>query len=348
MFRITVPFLFVVTLLMSACTPSDNSGSDKAADSDAAALLADALSATYPSHGARATVVDWEGNVLQTGDNGFTCMPTPPPIAARGATAPLCLDDVWLEWAQAWQNHQPFSTDRFGIAYMLAGDGGSSNIDPYAEGPTDDNVWTVEGPHMMLIAPDSSLLADISTDPANGGPYVMWRGTDYEHVMVPVKPGGVMPGAGPLEEALSAADTDMQSRVSVVDWEGKTLQEGDNGYTCLPTPPSLAARGTAPMCFENTWFEWADAWQNHKPVSTERLGISYMLAGDAGASNIDPYAEGPTDDNHWVQEAAHLMIVVPDLDILSDITRDPSIGGPYVMWDSTDYVHVMVPVADRK
>jgi hypothetical protein len=30
---------------------------------------------------------------------------------------------------------------------MLAGDNGSSNIDPYAEGPTDDNQWVVEGPH---------------------------------------------------------------------------------------------------------------------------------------------------------------------------------------------------------
>ena len=36
-----------------------------------------------------------------------------------------------------------------------------------------------------------------------------------------------------------------------------------------------------------------------------------MLAGDEGASNIDPYAEGPTDDNEWIREGAHLMLLAP-------------------------------------
>lgn len=351
MYRTTAPLLFAVALLIGACTPSDNAGTENGATAEAteaAALLADALSASYPAHAAGAKVIDWQGNVLQEGDNGFTCMPTPPPVAARGGTAPMCLDAVWLEWAQAWQNHQPFSTDRFGIAYMLAGDAGASNFDPFAEGPTDDNEWIVEGPHVMLIAPDSLLLADIPTDPANGGPYVMWRGTDFEHVMVPVKSTGSVPDGTPLEDALSAADTDMRATVSVMDWEGNTLQEGTNGYTCMPTPPPFAERGAAPMCLDKTWLGWADGWQNRKPFSADKLGISYMLAGDSGASNIDPYAEGPTDDNDWVQEAAHLMLVVPNLEMLSSIPRDLSVGGPYVMWDSTDYVHVMVPLADRK
>jgi hypothetical protein len=26
----------------------------------------------------------------------------------------------------------------------------------------------------------------MSTDPWNGGPYVMWKGTPYAHIMVPV------------------------------------------------------------------------------------------------------------------------------------------------------------------
>jgi hypothetical protein len=347
----TSPLVIAVTLLLAACASPDDTGSDDRTAPDTAALLADALSATYPAHAARATVVDWEGNVLQEGDNGFTCMPTPPPVAARGDKAPMCLDSVWLEWAQAWQNKEPFSTNQFGVAYMLTGDGGASNIDPFAESPTDDNDWVVEGAHLMLIAPDPSLLADIPTDPTNGGPYVMWRGTDFEHVMVPVKSGGPSPGpaASPLEDALSAADVDMQAMSTVVDWEGNTLQEGDNGYTCMPTPPPFAERGAvAPMCFDKTWLGWADAWQNRKPFSTELLGISYMLSGDGGASNIDPFAEGPTDDNEWVEEAPHLMVVLPNLEMLSAMPRDLAEGGgPYVMWDSTDYVHVMIPLGDR-
>jgi hypothetical protein len=68
---------------------------------------------------------------------------------------------------------------------MLAGDEGASNIDPFAEGPTDDNEWVVEGPHLMIIVPPE-LLEGFPTDPDNGGPYVMWKGTPYAHLMVPV------------------------------------------------------------------------------------------------------------------------------------------------------------------
>jgi hypothetical protein len=93
----------------------------------------------------------------------------------------------------------------------------------------------------------------------------------------------------------------MAENATVVDWEGNVLREGSNGYTCFPTPPMLS--GTAPMCMDGEWMEWADAWSNKKDFAADRLGISYMLAGDEGASNIDPFAEGPTDDNRNCSKA---------------------------------------------
>ncbi len=96
------------------------------------------------------------------------------------------MDDQWMAWAKAWTNREAVNIDGIGISYMLAGDEGGSNTDPFASAPTDDNEWVVSGPHMMIIVPDQSLLADLPTDPANGGPYVMWRDTPYAHVMVPV------------------------------------------------------------------------------------------------------------------------------------------------------------------
>ncbi len=39
--------------------------------------LTDALSAAWPGMAENATVVDWEGNVLQEGSNGYTCLPAP-------------------------------------------------------------------------------------------------------------------------------------------------------------------------------------------------------------------------------------------------------------------------------
>ena len=348
----------LVAMLFAGCSKEADESADAGTSSDDAAmeemvvvvasdLLADARSATYPSHAAGSKVMDWAGNMLQDGSNGFVCMPTPEIFARRGVDAPMCLDEVWMAWADAWQNRKPFSTDRLGIAYMLAGDGGASNIDPYAEGPTEDNEWIVEGPHLMLIVPDSSLLANIPTDPAYGGPYVMWRGTEYEHVMVPVKVPRQTAVDGPLGDALSAADSAMQSGVMVMGWDGTELQAGDNGYTCMPTPPQMAVNGRAPMCFDAAWMAWADAWQNKKPFTTDKLGISYMLAGDGGASNIDAYAETASPDNHWVVEGPHMMLIVPDAAMLAGISRDEKSSGPYVMWDGTDYAHVMVPLADR-
>ena len=148
------------------------------------ALIEDALSAATPAIAAGATVVDWEQNVLKEGDNGWTCFPTPPQLE----TAPMCFDGPWMAWADAWMNKKPVSIDGVGFSYMLAGDSGASNSDPYAEGPTDD--WVVAGPHLMVITPNAADLEAIPTDPKNGGPWVMWKGTPYAHVMVPVAAHG--------------------------------------------------------------------------------------------------------------------------------------------------------------
>lgn len=147
-----------------------------------AAVIANALRAAPPSITQDATVMDWEGNTLREGTNGWVCMPDPPNIEA----APMCLDEAWQAWAAAWQKKQPVSIDRPGIAYMLLGDAGASNTDPFAEGPTPGNDWVVSGPHLMLIVPDLALLEHYPTDPDNGGPWVMWKGTPYAHVMIPV------------------------------------------------------------------------------------------------------------------------------------------------------------------
>jgi hypothetical protein len=159
-----------------ALIPSVASGQDKSE------LLKDALSAAWPGMAESATVVDWEGNVLREGSNGFTCLPTPPML---DVSAPMCMDSEWMEWADAWLNKEDFSADALGISYMLAGDGGASNVDPFADGPTEDNEWIREGAHLMIIAP-AELLEAFPTDPYNGGPYVMWKGTPYAHLMVPI------------------------------------------------------------------------------------------------------------------------------------------------------------------
>ena len=72
---------------------------------------------------------------------------------------------------------------------MMAGEGealGVSNLDPFATEPTDENQWVKEGPHLMILVPDSGILEGLSTDPTDPV-YVMWKNTPYAHIMVKVE-----------------------------------------------------------------------------------------------------------------------------------------------------------------
>lgn len=154
-----------------------------AADNSKETMIKEALMAAPPSLAKVAAVHDWEGNVLREGSSDYVCMPRTPGSEVVNS---MCLDKAWMGWAKAWMNKESVKVDTVGTAYMLAGDGGTSNIDPFAEKETPDNQWIVEGPHLMIVVPNAAALHGIPTDPHNGGPYVMWKGTPYAHIMAPL------------------------------------------------------------------------------------------------------------------------------------------------------------------
>jgi len=145
---------------------------------------AQALSAAPKAIAQSATVVrmgkDGSMRTLRTGTNGFTCM-------VEG-TDRMCNDANSMEFIHAVMSHQP-PPDKIGISYMLAGDKGASNTDPYATSKTPDNHWIVTGPHIMVFGPPSKELGYTEAkDPDPNRPYMMWAGTPYEHAMIPVAP----------------------------------------------------------------------------------------------------------------------------------------------------------------
>jgi hypothetical protein len=72
----------------------------------------------------------------------------------------------------------------------------------------------------------------------------------------------------------------------------------------------------------------------------------YMLSGDSGASNTDPYATAQTTTNHWIKTGPHVMIVGPAVMSMGyPATADPDPTKPYVMWANTPYAHLMIPVS---
>ena len=104
-----------------------------------------------------------------------------------------------------------------------------------------------------------------------------------------------------IHEALSAAPPEVAKSAIVKNGDGTVLKPGTGAYTCYPTPESMKKRGKMAMRLDRTWQAWRDAWLNKKPFKANEVGIAYMLAGDVGSSNSDPYAEAPTSDNQWVE-----------------------------------------------
>ena len=150
-----------------------------------------------------------------------------------------------------------------------------------------------------------------------------------------------------IREALSAAPPEVAKTAIVKNWDGTVLRPGTGAYTCYPTPDSRKKRGNMAMCLDKTGAAWHDAWMNKKPFKANDVSIVYMLAGDVGSSNTNPYAETPTSNNQWVEPGPHTMIIVPNPAELEGISTDPYSGGPFVMWKGTPYVHIMVPVGKR-
>lgn len=61
-----------------------------------------------------------------------------------------------------------------------------SNNDPFASKPTGENEWAFDGRHLMLIVPDEKALEGLPTTRPPGAPFVMFSGTPYAHIMIPV------------------------------------------------------------------------------------------------------------------------------------------------------------------
>jgi hypothetical protein len=157
-----------------------------AQSAEARRLIESALAAAPASIAQGAAVSDLQGNELKSGTNGWTCYPD---IPDTPGTDPMCVDAAWAEWVQAWQSRSTPAVGGLGIAYMLSGGSDASNTDPFASAPAPGHDWIDSGAHIMIIVPDIRALSSLPTDHASGGPYVMWQGTPYAHVMVPVAGG---------------------------------------------------------------------------------------------------------------------------------------------------------------
>ena len=183
-------------LVLFACNKATNQNT-AAADNSVAATNEAATVSNDPvqsaesaapasiAHAASIMTMDANGNATEVrkGSNGWTCIPDSP---ATPGPDPMCADGNAMKWADAWIHHKP-PPDVVGVMYMLEGGTDASNTDPYATKPTAENDWVKTGPHVMVVGSKQVLAGYPSgKSPDTSAPYVMWAGTPYAHLMVPI------------------------------------------------------------------------------------------------------------------------------------------------------------------
>jgi len=313
--------------------------------------IANAMSAGPAAITAEATILDWPSDpagdliVLREGTNGWTCFTDRPDTPGND---PMCVDQVWGALLNALMlGEEPHVTSP-GLAYMLAGGSSASNTDPFATEPVPGEDWMSSPPHVMLVYPDSVDLSRFTTDPGSGEPYVMWAGTPYAHIMMPVDDvASDMEKA--IANAMSAGPAAITAEATILDWPSDptggmvVLREGTNGWTCFTDRPDTP--GNDPMCVDHVWAALLNALMLGEEPHVTNPGLAYMLAGGSSASNTDPFATEPAPGEDWMSSPPHVMLVYPDSVDLSQFTTDPGSGEPYVMWAGTSYAHIMMPVA---
>jgi hypothetical protein len=82
---------------------------------------------------------------------------------------------------------------KVGFGYMLQGESAASNVDPFAQPPTDMkdlSKWHQAGPHIMIFNPAAGGMTGYVKPGENADvtqPWVMWAGSPYEHLMIPTE-----------------------------------------------------------------------------------------------------------------------------------------------------------------
>lgn len=123
-----------------------------------------------------------------------------------------------------------------------------------------------------------------------------------------------------------------------------SLREGTNGFTCVPddfATPTI----DDPACFDANGLLWLQAYIAHEEPPEGKIGLSYMLKGGAGASNLDPYLTELPAGQDWMLDGPHVMVLNSEvLAALYPTGEHPDPTQPYVMYPDTPYAHIMFPV----
>lgn len=155
--------------------------------------------------------------------------------------------------------------------------------------------------------------------------------------------------AAKIANATAAAPAAIGRAATVMDWpdakgHSEQLRAGTNGWICMPSEPKNKYRNNDAMCLDPNFMSMIGSMMAKQAPAMKGVGYAYMLTTDDWESNTSFGDKGPTPTNEWHHVGSHVMVAYPDKAALAGLPTTPSKSGPYVMWPSTPYAHVMWPV----
>lgn len=153
-------------------------------------VISSAASAAPRAVSDNASVVTYDQRgvlrTLRQGSNNFTCMPDDPTTPGDD---PICVDANGLEWILALAANKIPTPGKIGIGYRLQGGSDASNLDPMASAPADGATWIKSGPQILILNAGAALAGypEAQTTPDPTRPFVMFAGTPYARLVIPVK-----------------------------------------------------------------------------------------------------------------------------------------------------------------
>jgi hypothetical protein len=179
----------------------------------------------------------------------------------------------------------------------------------------------------LLLIPATALAEDLSTaiDPLPPGTFMSAQHSDEWKIRNALS-------AGPpwIADNASVVEMTMTTTGGAPKMTERVIRRGTNGWKCMPDVPGRPQHD--PMCADETTMKWLTAVMDGRKPNIDRVGLSYMLLGEARQGQNVPPAKDPSTVRDWYYVGPHVMVVLPDndMDAFRSSNEDLTKDGDYV------------------